>query len=155
MRPDVFVDSGPIIAQFHPQDSRHADSLRVMNELRQGSRSFVTSTDVMGETLSLLRRWAGYAVARVAGEELWRSFEVDVVTVDDGDRRKAWELFLLYRIPKLSFVDCTSAALMRRLGLREIFTFDEDFRSLGFDVHPAPRPLLKPNRAAKPRARRR
>ncbi len=85
-------------------------------------------------------------MARAAGEALRQSREIDVVPVDAADRESAWTLFLQARIPKLSVADATSAAQMRRLGLREIFTFDGDFRNLGLQVLPGLRPLLNPRR---------
>ena len=37
---------------------------------------------------------------------------------------------------RLSLTDCTSMALMRRLGLEAAFTFDRDFRDCGFAMVP-------------------
>ena len=37
---------------------------------------------------------------------------------------------------KLSLVDCLSFAVMREMGIREVFVFDQHFAEQGFRCHP-------------------
>ena len=41
-------------------------------------------------------------------------------------------LFDAYTDKKWSFTDCVSYAVMKRLGIREAFALDDDFRQFGF-----------------------
>jgi len=52
----------------------------------------------------------------------------------------AWGFFRKYRDHELSFTDCTSFAAMRKYGIREAFTFDEDFSKAGFEIVPRRKP---------------
>ncbi|MEW6233622.1 MAG: PIN domain-containing protein, partial [Chloroflexota bacterium] len=61
---------------------------------------------------------------------------ITVVEVGKGVCQDAWEVFVRYSDKEWSFTDCTSFALMRRLGLGEVFTFDDDFRQMGYVVQP-------------------
>ena len=45
-------------------------------------------------------------------------------------------LFKTYSDLKLSFVDCTSFAVMKRLAIGTAFTLDRDFKAMGFAVLP-------------------
>lgn len=47
-----------------------------------------------------------------------------------------WDLFQARGDKSYSFTDCTSFALMRRLGLEEAVALDADFRREGFRVLP-------------------
>jgi predicted nucleic acid-binding protein len=50
--------------------------------------------------------------------------------IEPVDFDKAWELYLQYEDKHLSFTDCTNIALMKRLGIETIFTFDAEFNGL-------------------------
>lgn len=45
-------------------------------------------------------------------------------------------IFEKYNDKQLSFTDCTSFALMKSMGINDVFTFDEDFRKMGFNIMP-------------------
>ncbi|MBI2933751.1 MAG: hypothetical protein HYY16_19075 [Planctomycetes bacterium] len=51
-------------------------------------------------------------------------------------REAAWKLFKRYDDQVFSFTDCTSFAVMNKLGLKEAFTFDDGFRKVGFATLP-------------------
>jgi uncharacterized protein len=52
-----------------------------------------------------------------------------------GDERLAgWALFKKHSDKELSFTDCTSFALMKKLGLRQAFSFDDHFIQTGFQL---------------------
>lgn len=55
-----------------------------------------------------------------------RSFESHQQT-----KKKTWTIFRQYPDKRFSFMDCTSFAIMKRLGIGTAFAFDEDFRRLG------------------------
>ena len=44
---------------------------------------------------------------------------------------KGWEIFVKYRDKAFSCTDCTSFALMERVGMIEVFAFDEHFKQYG------------------------
>ncbi len=55
-----------------------------------------------------------------------------LLKVDAEVLTESWELFKQRREIPLSLTDCTSAVLARRHGIADIFTYDSDFRALGF-----------------------
>jgi predicted nucleic acid-binding protein len=50
--------------------------------------------------------------------------------IEPIDFDKAWELYLRYENKHLSFTDCTTIALIERLDIENIFTFDMEFKGL-------------------------
>ena len=136
MRRPVLVDTSALVALYVKSDSRHGEAADVLAGLREKKRLLLATTDVYDETVPLVRRWAGYAHAMAAGESLRQSRVLELVTVEEGDRDQAWKLFKSHKEAKLSFTDCTSAAVMSRFELDEIFAFDSDFRGFGFKTLP-------------------
>ena len=73
----------------------------------------------------------GHETARELGEELWAQKYANVVYISQADQRAAWEIFKRYDDKEFSFTDCTSFAVMERMGLLYAFTFDEHFEQTG------------------------
>lgn len=144
MSPPLFVDTSAFFALFNPRDARHEEAGRLHDALQGFQRPLFTSTDVFDEVVTLLRSRTGIEHAVRIGEGLRNGEAVRLIPVDDEIRDSAWEIFKSHALPGLSFTDCTSSAVMRSRGIREVFTFDADFRRLGHQTLPPPRPLLKP-----------
>jgi predicted nucleic acid-binding protein len=136
MRRPVLVDTSALVALYLDADAEHKRAAGVLADFREDRRSLVATTDVFDETVTLVRRWGGYREAVRAGDSLRRSKILELVEVSDQDRETAWALFKEYNNVKLSFTDCTSAAVMSRLELEEVFTFDSDFREFGYKSIP-------------------
>lgn len=149
----LFVDSSALIALFVPRDERHEEAKAVLLDAQRTRRPLFASTDVFDEVITFLCRRAGPEPAVRIGDELRREEVLRLVRVDDEIRERAWAIFKARRLPALSFTDCTSSAILSSRRIREVFTFDDDFRRLGHRVVPGPRPLLRP-RDATPRGRR-
>lgn len=47
--------------------------------------------------------------------------------------RVAWDVFTKYDTTGFSLTDCVSFAVMRELGIRKEFTYDEHFEAMGFE----------------------
>ena len=93
---------------------------------------------MLDETVTLVRRWAGHAVAVELGERIMGSGWCRLMDVTEADRRRAWELFRRFDDQVLSLTDCTSFALMESMDLLDAFTFDRaDFGAAGFVCWPA------------------
>jgi len=139
VRQPVLVDTSAIVGLYLEADGWHAPARKVMAELQAKRRPLFFTTDIFDEAVTLMRRWGGYEVAIKAGEALRESRVMHLVEVDERARDEAWRLFKAHKSPDLSFSDCTSAAIMERLGIEEVFAFDSDFRGFGFTMLPRPK----------------
>ncbi len=69
----------------------------------------------------------GHDIAVEIGEKLWNESIATLVRVTSQDEKRAWEIFVKHRDKGFSFTDCSSFAVMERLGIIEAFAFDEHF----------------------------
>jgi predicted nucleic acid-binding protein len=95
-------------------------------------RPLVTSDRVCEETWTLMRRRRGHRAA-VAFADAVRSADTRVSTrrIDATLANDAWAWLRCRDDREFSFVDASSFALMRALGITEAFAFDGDFAAAG------------------------
>ena len=129
----MLVDTSAFVGTFMRDDDWHEPAVEAMEKLQAGGKMMLTTSDV---SLTVLRRWAGHAQAVKVGDILRKSGLVKLVSIDDATREAAWKLFKKYDDQLLSFTDCTSFATMDRFQIQEAFTFDDDFRKVGYTVLP-------------------
>ncbi|MBI3559037.1 PIN domain-containing protein [Candidatus Gottesmanbacteria bacterium] len=93
-----------------------------------------TTNFIIDETLTLLRVRSGLKIAIDFKEDLLKSVHsLKIVRVLVKDEVIAWNWFVK-EWSGLSFTDCTSFAVMKRLGLTEVATFDHHFSKAGFKI---------------------
>lgn len=125
----VFVDTS---GWYAAADSRDRDHDAVARWLRRNTLVLVTSDYVFDETVTLIRMELGHPAAVRFGENVQTSAAVHLVSVRTEDREVAWGTFKKFEDQRLSFTDCTSFALMKRLGLIRVLGVDRHFALMGF-----------------------
>ncbi len=113
-----------------PRDSRHRPATVLATH--HADTRLVTSNHVLGETWTLLRRRAGHRVAVAFLDLVEGSPRIEVVSIAHDLEVEALAWLRRHDEREYSFVDATSFALMRRLGIRDAFAFDGDFTAAGF-----------------------
>lgn len=128
------MDTSALFALADRTDRFHSQAAQFFESNEQ---LLVTSQFVVYETITLVRMRLGHERAVKVGEMLLEQGAVPLIRVTVADEGKAWQMFKRYADKCFSFVDCTSFALMRRLGIRSAFAFDQDFRQIGgWGVYP-------------------
>jgi len=129
----IFADTGALFAAYVPIDAHAPVARRWLNH----NEELLLTTDFVFDELMTLLRSRGVTERAIAfGRRLLEgSFcRFELVTEEDFDA--AWLLFQTHRAREWSFTDCTSCAVMRRLGITTAFAFDQHFREMGFEVVP-------------------
>ena len=129
----IFVDTSAWFSFANRKDPAHG---RVRDALRSFPGKLVTSNFIFDETVSLCLYRLGHEAAKAAGAVLMDPNSVDFIRVTAQDEQAAWSHFLDHDDHRFSFTDCTSFAVMRRLGLDKALALDADFRIEGFLVVP-------------------
>jgi len=129
----VFVDTSAWFAYANSRDKSHT---RVREALEKWENRLVTSNFVFDETVTLLMMRGGGNVALKMGEGLRDPGLVRLMRLVTEDEEEAWSIFSRHKDKNWSFTDCTSFALMRRLGLDTAIAVDDHFKQAGFNILP-------------------
>ena len=131
----LFVDASAFYAAADSGDRSHTRATAVL----AAGDPLVTTDHVLVESWFLIRGRG----SRAAAERFWaavRSGLATVGTVLPGDLDAAWRIGEAFTDQDFSIVDRTSFAVMERLGLTRVASFDDDFaiyrygRERAFDV---------------------
>lgn len=125
----VFLDTSFILAALSSRDQRHR---RAALTATQHGLARITSSLVINETVTLLQMRGRLSQALEFLADAQGKPDLQIVYPDPALQVEAWDLFVRWAGTGASPVDCLSFAIMRRLGIRKAFTFDEHFRTAGF-----------------------
>ncbi len=128
----VFVDSGAWIALALSRDPLHAQAREQWDLLRAAGARLHTSVPVVIETFTFLDRNANRDVALAWKDSVARPRTLNILPCDLRDLQRSWAYFRRADLHKLSAVDATSFAIMKRARIRLAYTFDHHFAVVGF-----------------------
>jgi predicted nucleic acid-binding protein len=128
----VFVDSGAWIALALSRDPLHAQAREQWDLLRAAGARLHTSVPVVIETFTFLDRNANRDVALAWKDSVAQPGTLIILPCDLRDLQRSWEYFRRADLHKLSAVDATSFAIMKRARIRLAYTFDHHFAVVGF-----------------------
>jgi uncharacterized protein len=128
----VFVDSGAWIALALARDPLHAQAREQWHLLQGAGAKLYTSVPVVIETFTFLDRNTNRDVALAWKESICDRGAAKVLPCDPGDLERSWDYFRRADLHKLSAVDATSFAIMKRARIRRAYTFDYHFAAVGF-----------------------
>lgn len=129
----VFVDTGAWFAFFVGSDPDHA---KVVSAFEEYHARLVTTDWVLDELVTLILYRARHTQAVTAGEAVRSGALAQVLHLDPGDVDAGWEIFCAHDDKQWSLTDCTSFALMRRMGMDTAVAVDSHFSQAGFVVLP-------------------
>lgn len=129
----IFADTSGWYALVDMSDPDHG---RARKWFMQNRRPLITTDYIFDEILTLIRTSLGHAEAVKFAEKLLASRLAQLISTTEEDKERAWEIFQRYDDKVLSFTDCTSFAVMERLGIDTAFTVDHDFEALHYIMVP-------------------
>jgi predicted nucleic acid-binding protein len=128
----VFVDSGAWIALALSRDPLHAKAREHWELLHRAGAKLHTSVPVVIETFTFLDRNANRDVALTWKGAIYEPRSIRILPCELRDLEQSWEYFRRADLHKLSAVDATSFAIMKRARIRLAYTFDHHFAAAGF-----------------------
>lgn len=132
----ALIDSSAVLALHDPTEQFHEDAKRL----------YATTTDIVWAALDVTSHEC-FTRARYRGSVAFALEHYDFLRTANGltlyrftpeDEIAALDMIRRYSDHKLSFHDVLCAAVMKRLGILKVFTFDRDFAVLGFVLLPGP-----------------
>lgn len=128
----AFVDSGAWIALALSRDPLHRQAREQWEALQSAGARLHTSLPVVIETFTFLERNASRDVALAWKDSIYEPGTADILECRRDDLDASWAYFRRNDLHKLSAVDATSFAIMRRTSIRLAFAFDHHFAVVGF-----------------------
>ena len=130
----AFVDSSFYISLLRQDDSNHARAKRILQESAGRPLVFYTSFLIIDEVATVLSMRVSKkdAIAWLAATEQ-ADFPI-ILNTDETVRQNARALFKKITDKNISMVDCYCAILMKQNGIQTCFTFDAQFKKLGFEI---------------------
>lgn len=133
---NIFIDTSAFIALYLKGDEFHERAVSFL-EKTDKNNIFLTSNYILDEVYTFLRASKGKETAVFFAEFLAQNSQIVILKrIILEDEKKAFDLFKKLDLPHLSFTDCTSFALMKRLEAKKAFSFDEHFAKAGFEMIP-------------------
>jgi len=131
MTETVFVDTSFFKALIDKKDDFHEDALTILQNLKSQSCKLVTTNYVLDETITLILVRCGVRRVKDLQEKLVDLKILKVLRITHKDEKNSWDWFW-NDWSRLSFTDCTSFALLKRIGLTHVAAFDTHFSRAGF-----------------------
>jgi len=124
----IFVDTSAWFAAYVEVDANYFAASAFLASV---VGDLITTDYIVAETLNLFRARRRSARAMSFGDIVFDAKEIVVEQVSSDDLKRAWLLFRHYGDKHWSFTDCTSFAMIERLGIKTAFAFDQHFHQFG------------------------
>ncbi len=128
----TFVDTSAFYALLDADDQNHEQARSAWPLLLEQAGRLFSSNYVVVETIALVQHRLGLEAVRAFVDDLLPVVQVE--WVQQADHVAALSLLLSTGRRQVSFVDCTSFVVARRLGIHEVFCYDAHFEQFGFRV---------------------
>lgn len=134
MTQSLFVDTSFFKAYADIKDDFHPEALQIFQKLKETKAQLITSNYILDETFTVIRNKCGLEVTKQF-KKILEQFEADlkIMRVLARDEVNAWNFFL-EDWSHLSFTDCVSFAIMKRLNIKTAVAFDNHFKRAGFEI---------------------
>lgn len=125
----IFVDTSFFAALLLPKDVNHRRAVLAIEELGQARLSDVllTTNNVILETITVARYEGNHKTAVRAAELLYGGTMAQLYRTTAEDEAEAVAYLRRHHDKEYSAVDCLSFVVMLKQGIREAFSFDDDF----------------------------
>ena len=127
----VFIDTGAFCALSIVKDQFNQEAKLINKYLEKESSLLYTSNFILDETYTLIKARSSHLTSIKFMKEIEKS-SIEVLSVIPEIESKAKNIFKKYDLPRLSFTDCTSFALIEENMLDSVFAFDEHFKTYLF-----------------------
>lgn len=125
----IFLDTSFIAAYYNNVDVHHKKSLEIMDRILSEKEVMVISDHVFDEIVNvLLNRLKNTNKIKEIGEDL-RKYTKMIYTGKENFGR-AWEIFKEQKNNSFSFTDCSILSLMEERKIKDIATFDKEFKDV-------------------------
>jgi len=129
----IFLDTCFFIALSDEKDKNHVKAKASLGkQVKKGAR-FVTGRNILIEYLDGVTKRIGKEKAVEELDNIRNSKLLVVEPLKEEDWDKAIVYFRKYNDQQIDLTDCLSFAIMERLDMKNVLTFDNDFKIHGYE----------------------
>jgi len=128
----IFIDTSAIIAFMNKDDEFYDDSFKIFSKLLEERSKIVCSNYILLETMVILKNRIGIEAIKVLKNDVLPV--IKICWIDEDIHNFCVNTQIAADRKKVSLVDYTSFEIMRRLNIRQVFTFDNHFKDMGFEI---------------------
>ena len=123
----ILLDTSFIVAFYNIRDENHLRAKNLMPDIINGKYGYLYISDyIFDEVITVIfGRLKNLMKTIHIGEYLRKSTKLLEITGSNFE--DAWKIFKKQKETDFSFTDCTSISLMKRMNIKNIATFNEDF----------------------------
>ncbi len=121
----VFVDSDAFVGWMVEKDAHHSRANQIFSQLHKKQARMVTNTMVVTETATVLSHHSGQELARTFLDEVIDRGQFPVIPVVEDLYKETLTIFKKQTKKGTSVTDCANVAVIRRLDIPTIFSFDQ------------------------------
>ena len=122
----IFIDTNVFVAYLNKRDVNHKRAANLIKKVESDEFGQIYISDyVFSEIVTVVMLKVGLKAAIEIGEFLLD--EVEILRVNDDVFNEAWKIF---KQVKMSFTDCTIAAMVRMYEIDFLASFDRGFERL-------------------------
>ena len=128
----LFVDSSAWVAVANQGDNNHSIAVQIYPRLLADYQRLVTTNLIIAEAHILLRNDLGHRAAIAFLDKVRSSPRIERVLSSHVLEEEAEIILRRYEDQDFSYADAVSFAVMKVRGIKEAFTFDKHFSTMGF-----------------------
>ena len=130
----IFVDTSGWVALFVESEENHKKAVALFEKIKNSKAQLYTSDYVIDETITTTLARGGHKLSVLAGQALFPSRIIKIISVCPDYLKPAWALYQKYDDKKFSFTDVTSFVIAKDNHIQKVFSFDSDFSKAGFEL---------------------
>lgn len=132
---NIFIDTGPLRALVIPRDQWRTKTLSLFHKLSSENNRIITTDYILDEVFTGLLGVKGGYMRIKEFDSVLKQKVLSVEWITQARFLETKRLFLkIAKDKQWSFTDCTSFIVMKELKIKTVFTFDQHFEQMGFDL---------------------
>jgi predicted nucleic acid-binding protein len=132
MSDPIFLDTVGLVAVWNRKDQWHKGAKAAFSEIVTSRAVLVTTSFVLLECGNAAARYPFRTLLTALREELLHGGNLIEPSLSDCEQ--AWAAYQRSDFGDAGIVDHVSFIVMRRLGLKRVFSNDDHFRAAGFET---------------------
>jgi predicted nucleic acid-binding protein len=129
----LMLDAGPLISFYSPRDARGI----IVKQFLQSFAAKNYTICITYPTIAEVHRRLLFDVGRLPAMQFISDSldgSLNIISINERDHFQSNEILNRYNDQTISFTDATSMAIMKRLGIIKVLSYDFHFSLMGFEV---------------------